>query len=101
MRRDAGGMTKRMLGTAAVAAALLAPADAFGVGAVHDRAAGPDAFDRRGAAVAPSAAQRAAARRLDARVSWNRLGGPRSLFRAKGWLAEGLAGSAEAGAREF
>lgn len=71
------------------ATALLAPADAFAVGAVHEHATGRDSLDRRGA-VGPSVGQRAAAARLGARVSWNRFGTPRSLSRASGWLAEGL-----------
>ena len=86
-------MKRQMLGFLAAGAMLLAPAEAFGVGSVHDHASGRDSLDRRGAGLKPSAAQRAAAARLGARVSWNRFGTPRSLFRADGWLAEGLAGT--------
>src|SRR5918997_1275667 len=81
-------------------AALLAPAETFAVGTIHDHASGRDSFDRRGA-VAPTTSQRAAAERLGARVSWGRFGAPRSVFKADGWLAEGLTGTPEAAAREF
>ena len=78
----------------------MAPADALGVGTIHDDSRTRDAFDRRGS-VAAVAAQRAAAERLGARVSWGRFGAPRSVFKADGWLAEGLEGTPEAAAREF
>ena len=75
----------------AVAAALMAPAEAFGVGTIHEHASAKDSFDRRGT-TAPSATQRAAAARLGARVSWGRFGAPRSVYKHDGWLAEGLPG---------
>ena len=93
-------MRKLTVAALVAGAALMAPADTFGVGAIHDHASGKDSFDRRGA-VAPSATQRAAAARLGARVSWGRFGAPRSVYKHDGWLAEGLTGTPETAAREF
>ncbi len=84
-----------------LALALAAPASAHAAGDVHDHAEGRDRLERRGVAAAPTAAQRAAADRLDARASWNRFGAPRSLFRPTGWLAENLPASAPEAARAF
>src|SRR5687768_19538 len=84
--------------TAALLASIAVPAS--GAVRIHDAAPQRDSFDRRGI-VAPSAAQRSAARATGARVTWNRFGAPRSMFRARGWLAEGLPGTPRDAAREF
>ncbi len=56
-------------------------------------------LDARGGAVAPSAAQRALARRLRAGVSWNTYGTPQSIYRASGFLGRPQAATAAAAAR--
>ena len=84
-----------------LALALAAPAGAQAAGDVHGDQSGRDRLDRRGAAAGPTAAQRSAVARLDARASWNRLGAPRSLINRTGWLAEGLPGAPREAAREF
>ena len=84
-----------------LALALAAPAGAQAAGDVHAGESGRDRLDRRGAAAGPTAAQRSALARLDARASWNRFGAPRSLINRTGWLAEGLPGAPREAAREF
>ena len=84
-----------------LALALVAPANAVGAGRIHEHSSARDSVERRGAPLAPSTAQRAAAARLDARTTWNRFGTPRSLFKPAGWLADGLASDARVAAREF
>ena len=88
--------------TLALTAALLITIAAPVSGAVKigDQAPTRDSFDRRGMSQ-PTAAQRSAARATGARVTWNRFGTPRSLFKARGWLAEGLTGAPRDAAREF
>jgi extracellular elastinolytic metalloproteinase len=56
-------------------------------------------LDARGGAVAPSAAQRALARRLRAGVSWNTYGTPQSIYRHGGFLGRPQAATAAAAAR--
>src|SRR5687767_7690768 len=84
--------------TAALLISIAAPAS--GAVKIGDQAPTRDSFDRRGMSQ-PAAAQRSAARATGARVSWNRFGTPRSLFKARGWLAEGLTGAPRDAAREF
>ena len=57
---------KRTVAIAVAGLALLAPADALGVGVVHDATPPPSSRDLRSGAVAPAAAQRAAVRKLGA-----------------------------------
>jgi extracellular elastinolytic metalloproteinase len=59
-------------------------------------------YDSRTAIVSPSAAQEAAAARLDATVRWNDFGTPQSVGRHGDYLASGIgAGSASAAAGEW
>jgi extracellular elastinolytic metalloproteinase len=59
-------------------------------------------YDSRTATVSPSAAQEAAAARLDATVRWNEFGTPQSVVRHGDYLASGIrANSADAAAGEW
>jgi extracellular elastinolytic metalloproteinase len=58
-------------------------------------------LDARGSALAPTAAQRAAARATGASVRWNRFGTPASMIRQKGFLASGVSNDAVAAARTY
>src|SRR5262249_38833976 len=87
--------------TLAVLALSLTPSS-FGVvdlgGVKSDQAAD---FDARGA-VAPTAAQTAAARKIHGKVSWSKMGTPAQIFRRGGYIATGLkARSAAAAARTW
>ena len=53
------GDMRRLILAAAAALTLAVPANALGVGTVHDHRLERDGFDARAGAVAPSAAQRA------------------------------------------
>ena len=80
---------------------LLAPARSAAVGVVHEHGRGLEGFDTRKAVASPGSSQRAAARRLDARVTWNRFGTADTVTGDDGWLATGLSGTPEDVAREF
>ncbi len=93
---------------AAALAALTLPASSLGVGQIQ--AEEPQIldgqrlrdYDSRTATVLPSAAQEAAAARLDASVRWNEFGTPQSVVQHGGYVASGIdAGSAEAAARDW
>ena len=59
-------------------------------------------YDSRTAVVPPSAAQEAAAARLDATLRWNEFGTPQSILRPGEFLESGIsAGSADAAARNW
>ncbi len=84
----------------ATLAALALPATAFGAAQIQDR---PDAlgdYDVRSGAVQPSAVQRAAVKRLQAKVSWNQFGTPASLSKRGKFLAKGVRGKNAAVAAE-
>jgi hypothetical protein len=91
--------------TAALAAgvAVLGTAPAFGAGAQGDAGrALPDRDVRKGDAIAPTKAQKAEARSLDALVAWNQFGTPSSLVDPGGALASGVGGAtAEDAARAW
>ena len=89
-------------------AALTLPASSLGVGQIQGEE--PQIldgqrlrdYDSRTATVLPSAAQEAAAARLDASVRWNEFGTPQSVVQHGGYVASGIdAGSAEAAARDW
>jgi hypothetical protein len=93
---------KLLAPAALVLLALALTPSSFGVvdldGAHSDQLAN---FDAR-AAVAPTAAQLAAASKLHGKVSWSRFGSPQQVFQRGGYLATGLrAPSAAAAARSW
>src|SRR3954451_25115506 len=96
------GMRRALLGVVTAAAVLTMPAAASAVvdlGDVGARAL-PDVDTRP--AVAPTDAQRDAARAAGAQVEWGRLGTPSSVFRAAGPVATGVHGAdATAAARAW
>jgi extracellular elastinolytic metalloproteinase len=77
---------------AAAVGALALPASAFGVAQIHGNNEGLADYDVRVGAVAPTSAQKAAVRRLHAKVSWNRFGTPASLSKRGRFLAKGIRG---------
>jgi extracellular elastinolytic metalloproteinase len=82
----------RVAALAAALGALALPATALGVAQITDRTQGLADYDARAGAVAPSKAQRAAVRKLRARVSWNRFGTPATLSKRGKFLAKGVKG---------
>ncbi|MBA3431977.1 MAG: M36 family metallopeptidase, partial [Actinobacteria bacterium] len=58
-------------------------------------------FDARAGRLRPTAAQRAAAVRLGAKVSWNEYGTPHSVVKYRGNLATGLSSNAVTAARKW
>ena len=86
---------------AAVLAAMLVPGSAVSV-VQHDHDAESVEFDVRTGKAAPTAAQRAAAKRMGAAVIWNRFGTPASLSKRGKFLATGIRGqNAVAAARAW
>src|ERR1041384_1094646 len=79
---------------------LAAPMSAFGAAQIHDRPDGLANFDSRTGAIAPSNTQRAAVKRLHAKVSWNQFGTPASLSKRGKFLAKGIQGKNAAVAAE-
>jgi extracellular elastinolytic metalloproteinase len=76
-------------------AAVTVPSASFAVADVREEHAQELAeFDARVGKVAPSAAQKAAVKRLRATVTWNRFGTPQTLVRSRGQLGTNLRGSA-------
>ena len=103
-----GTTVRRLVGGMAVLAALAGAPAAHAAADKHGHTHGfqnEDAKefnrDARGAGIAPTAGQRAAADRLGTRVRWNAFGTPSSLIRHGGYLATGLGGDAPAAARAF
>src|SRR5215211_7763357 len=105
-------MRRRRWATALLAAATLAGAatsvvpagaDPEGGAAAGARTEphGPRDRDNRTGVAAPSAAQRAAAGKLGARVLWNSLGTPHALGPVAPGLASGLPADPEAAARKY
>jgi len=88
----------RWAAVVAALGALALPASAPGVAQLADRAQGLPDYDARVGKVAPTAAQRAAVRRLRARVSWNRFGTPASLSKQGRVLAKGIRAKTAVGA---
>jgi extracellular elastinolytic metalloproteinase len=93
---------------AAVVAALALPGSSLGVAQIQGEE--PQIldgqrlgdYDSRTATVSPSAAQEAAAARLDATVRWNKFGTPQSILRPGEYLDSGIsAASADAAARNW
>jgi extracellular elastinolytic metalloproteinase len=73
--------------------ALALPAAAFGnAKIVDDGAHGLNDVDVRVGKVAPTAAQKAAAKRLRAKVAWNRFGTPETISKRGKYLAKGIRG---------
>ena len=86
---------KHLIRAAIVLAALGAltlPASSFGIANVyHQDDALPD-YDVRSGKLAPTRAQKAAVKRLNARVMWNRFGTPSSLSRRGKFLSKAVRG---------
>jgi hypothetical protein len=81
--------------------AALVPSAGYAVANVRDGVGLAD-FDARAGAVAPSALQKAAVKRLGAAATWNRFGTPQTLFRARGSLSKAIhTTSAAAAARRW
>jgi extracellular elastinolytic metalloproteinase len=77
----------------AAVGALALPAAAFGnAKIVDDGAHGLNDVDTRVGKVAPTAAQKAAAKRLHAKVRWNRFGTPETISKRGKFLAKGIRG---------
>ncbi len=76
----------------AVLAAMLVPGSAVSV-VQHDHDGDSAEFDVRTGVAAPTAAQRAAAKRTGATVIWNRFGTPASLSKRGKFLATGIRGA--------
>src|SRR5918999_1108105 len=77
----------------AAVGALALPASALGNARIvdgHDH--GLNDVDTRVGKLAPSAAQKAAAKRLRAKVSWNRFGTPETISKRGKYLAKGIRG---------
>ncbi|HWM13313.1 MAG TPA: M36 family metallopeptidase [Gaiellaceae bacterium] len=86
----------------AALAALLVPATAGSVVQIADETADRADFDVRTGKLKPTQAQRAAAARLGAAVTWNRFGTPASLSKRGKYLATGIGGkNAVAAARAW
>jgi extracellular elastinolytic metalloproteinase len=82
-----------------VALAAVVPSTSFAVGDTDDlHGHGLSDFDARQGRVAPSAAQKAAVRKLRANATWSRFGTPQSLYRVRGYLARGVKATTPAGA---
>jgi extracellular elastinolytic metalloproteinase len=87
---------------AAVLASLLVPGTAGSVVQIADETADRADFDVRTGKLKPTQAQRAAAARLGAAVTWNRFGTPASLSKRGKYLATGIRGqNAVAAARAW
>ncbi|MFL6018838.1 MAG: hypothetical protein ACJ74V_15035, partial [Gaiellaceae bacterium] len=80
--------------------ALALPATAFGAAQIQERPDGLADYDVRAGALPPSAVQRAAVKRLQAKVSWNQFGTPASLSKRGKFLAKGVDGKNAAVAAE-
>ena len=77
----------------AAVGALALPATAFGAAKiVDDGVQGLNDVDTRVGKVAPTAAQKAAAKRLRAKVTWNRFGTPETVSKRGKFLAKGIRG---------
>jgi len=96
--------TPRQAGAAALALLalilLLAPSQSAAVGVLQEDKRALDGFDSRQGAPAPGAS-RVAARRLGAKVTFNRFGTADTVTSDRGWLATGLSGDPERAARQF
>ena len=77
---------------AAAIGALALPTTAFGVVRIVEDNHGVNDFDARVGKVAPTAAQKAAAKRLHAKVTWNRFGTPETVSKRGKYLAKGIRG---------
>jgi extracellular elastinolytic metalloproteinase len=85
-------LLRRAALVAAAFGALALPATALGVARIHDHNEGLANYDARAGALAPTDLQRAAVRRMHARVSWNRFGTPETLSKRGKFLAKGMKG---------
>ena len=76
----------------AAVGALALPASALGVVRIVEDNHGANDIDVRVGKVAPTAAQKAAAKRLHAKVTWNRFGTPETVSKRGKYLAKGIRG---------
>src|SRR4051794_3956965 len=90
-RRGAAGLRALMLAAGAVLLLALPSTGGAIVKIDEQNNDQPADFDVRDEAkAAPTSAQKAAARGLAARVTWNNYGTPGSIFNQKGWVAKGI-----------
>ncbi len=82
----------RRAALAAAVGALALPATAFGVANVVESGDALRDYDARVGKVAPTKAQKAAAKRLHAKVTWNRFGTPETISKRGKYLAKGIRG---------
>ena len=80
----------RRAALAAAFGALALPASAFGIANVHSGDDGLRDYDSRTGKLAPTRAQKAAAKRLGARVTWNQFGTPATVSKRGKYLAKGI-----------
>ena len=85
-------MRLRFLGAAIVAAlgVILMPGAALPVAQISDDQAEVADYDSRTGAIAPTRLQRAHAKQIKAKVTWNRFGTPASVSRPGKFLAKGI-----------
>ena len=82
----------RRAALAAAVGALALPASAFGIANVVESDDALRDYDARVGKVAPTKAQKAAAKRLHAKVTWNRFGTPETVSKRGKFLAKGIRG---------
>jgi hypothetical protein len=80
----------RRAALAAAVGALALPATALGVANIHSGDDGLRDYDSRTGKLAPTRAQKAAAKRLGVRVTWNQFGTPATVARRGKFLAKGI-----------
>ena len=82
----------RRAALAAAVGALALPASAFGIANIVESDDALRDYDARVGKVAPTKAQKAAAKRLHAKVTWNRFGTPETVSKRGKFLAKGIRG---------
>lgn len=100
-RLNKEGLTWLAAVAAVVVSLQMMPAPAFGQAQILDVHEPLADVDRRGTAVAPTAAQKTIVSNLRAAVRWNRFGTPQSLIKYGGFLATGLSGAPSVAARNW
>jgi extracellular elastinolytic metalloproteinase len=80
----------RRAALAAAVGALALPASAFGIANIHSSDDGLRDYDSRAGTLAPTPAQKAAVKRLGARVTWNQFGTPATVSKRGKFLAKGI-----------